>query len=83
MGNPLKGLSREKTPLPTKKLIFFSLVALVSHGGGRRGRVFILDKDGRRGRVGQLHQNFKYLIRLGGNYYPTRLAVVLRLLQLS
>jgi len=32
---------------------------------------------------GQLHQNFKYLIRLGDNYCPTRLAVVLRLLQLS
>ena len=34
-------------------------------------------------RSGQLHQNFKYLIRLGDNYCPTRLAVVLRLLQLS
>jgi len=30
-GHPLKGLSREKTPLPTKKYIFFSLVLLLSH----------------------------------------------------
>lgn len=33
--------------------------------------------------AGQLHQNFKYLIKLVDNYCPTRLAVVLRLLQLS
>jgi len=54
----------------------YAVYALMYQTGLRVGEVHSLDP-------GQLHQNFKYLIKLGDNYCPTRLAVVLRLLQLS